>query len=196
MIRAREGCHTSRRGREVHGRHLPCRPRRGDAEETPHVDVAHAVPTDSGIVPVGHDQRAIRGHADITRAKPAVCLSVGNSFDLRGIAGAGGSDHIASHHVGPRITVNQGAVKPLWQQTALIDADPSRRTAAGLQEVGHHAGVVEVPVLQRHLCLQIRSRTPPASTGPFIDIAVVPKLEHGVDPHPPVAIVVIVTLPE
>ena len=53
-----------------------------------------------------------------------------------------------------------------------------------------------MPVLQRHLGLEVCPRRSPAGASEFVLVAVVAVLHHPVDPHALVAIVVVVALPE
>ncbi len=87
-------------------------------------------------------------------------------------------------------------MKTLREERSLVDADPRGRAAAGHQEVGHHPGVVLVPVAERNLRLDVRAAGLPAGASSLVHIAIVAILKDGVDPHPLVAVVVVVALPE
>ena len=196
MVGACQGGHAAADGREVDGRHLPLAAWGSDAVDAAHVDVAHAVAPHAGVVPVGHDQRAIRRHAHVAWPKPAVSLAVGNRGDLSGVARGLRLHHIAPHDVGAGVAVDDGMLKTLREQVALIETDAGGRSASGLEEVGHHAGIVEMPVLQRNVLLKVGPRRPPAGARSLVDVAVVAKLKHRIDPHAAVAVVVVVALPE
>src|SRR5690349_11899992 len=51
---------------------IPLVPLRRDAIDAAVGGVAHAVAADAAIVPVGHEDAAVRGHADIARPEPVV----------------------------------------------------------------------------------------------------------------------------
>ena len=53
-----------------------------------------------------------------------------------------------------------------------------------------------MPVLQRHIGLEVRPRCSPAGACEFVLVAIVAVLHHPVDPHALVAVVVVVALPE
>ena len=150
----------------------------------------------AGVVPVGHDERSVGSHADVARPDPAVGRAGGHGRDPRLVAGAAGRDGVGPDHVRPGVAVDHPAAKPLGQKHALVDADPGGRAAAGLQEVGHHAGVVLMPVPERDLGLQVRAARLPAGPAPLVHVAIVAIFHHEVDPHSLVAVVVVVALPE
>ncbi len=155
-----------------------------------------AVAADAGVIPVGHKQRAIRSGAHIDRAKPAIAPGRDQRLDRGGIPGSGDRGRIRAHDVGTGIAVNHFVMKTLRQQTAFVDGDPGRRARTGLQHVGDHARIVEVPVTQRNFSFQVDPLRLPTGSGQFIEVAVVAMLHHEIDPCAAIAVVVVVALPD
>ena len=195
-VRAGQRRHAARDRAKVSGRHTPLRVLGRNPIETPLFGIAHAVTAHAWIVPVGHDQRAVGGHADVTRPKPPVGRAVDDRLRRRGVASRCGLHMIRPHNIRPRIAVHERSAKPLRQQASLVDADPAGRAATGHEQVGHDARVVLMPVLQRDVGLEVCPRCSPAGACEFVLIAIVAVFQHPVDAHALVAIVVVVALPE
>ena len=193
---ARKRRHRARDRATVGGRHAPLRVLGRNPIKTPLLGIAHAVATHAGIVPVGHDQRPVGGDAHVARPEPLVGRAVDDRLCHRCVAGRYGLHMICPHHIRARIAVHERPAKPFRQQAPFIDADAAGRAAAGHQQVGHDARIVLMPVLLRHIGLEVRPRCSPAGTSEFVLVAIVAVLHHPVDPHALVAVVVIVALPE
>ena len=99
--------------REVDQRHRPGRTGGRDSVDAALFRVAHAVAAHARVVPVGHDQRAVRSHAHVARPKPAVGRAVHNRLARRLIPGAGRLYVIRPHHVRAGVAVNERAAKSL-----------------------------------------------------------------------------------
>ena len=114
-----------------------------DAEQPAAVEVAHAVTAHARIVPVGHNQGSIRRHLHIRRSEPAILLgAIQNVHDLRRIPRTAALDRVSPHNAGTGIAMDHLAVKYLGQERTFVDADAGRRTSAGEEEIGDHAGIV------------------------------------------------------
>ena len=72
QVRARQRRHAARDRAKVGCRHAPLRFLGRNPIETPLLGIAHPVATHAWIVPVGHDQRPVRCHADVAGPKPPV----------------------------------------------------------------------------------------------------------------------------
>ena len=169
---------------------------RRDTKNSAALEVAHAVAADAGVIPVGDDQRAIRRDADVARAEPAIVAAFEDVENLGGVASAVGLGEIGAHNVRPGVAVDQLAVEDFGQEVALVNADAGRRASAGLQQVGHDTGIVEVPVPVRDLLLDVRPRGGPTGAGDLVLEAVVAELHDVVDAHAFVTVVVVVALPD
>src|SRR6266853_3081385 len=92
--------------------------------------------------------------------------------------------------------------KDLREHSPFINQDASRRTRAGMEQVGHHSRIVLVPFIEdfsllgRTFGFGFGPGLTPARSGDFISVTVVPKLQHIVDAHAAVAVIVIIGLPE
>ena len=160
------------------------------------LEVAHGVTTNTGIIPIGHIERAVRSHADITGSEPAVPGSLEQVHHFRLVACPFGLDRIGPHHAWSGVAMNDLAAENLGQGFAFINTNARGRAGSGLEQIGDHPRVVLVPVLERDLRLHADPRLPPARTGDFVGVAVVAVLHHLVDADPLVAIVIVVALPK
>ena len=175
----------------------------GYAENAPAGEIAHRVAAHTGVIPVGDNQRAVRGDADIRRAEPLVARAGEHGSDGRRVARTGGLHRVGAHHVRTGVAVDHLATEGCWQQVALINGDARGRARTGDQQRGHHAGVVEVPVVAGLLVVGdfgllvgfLPSRVP-ARASQFIHVTVIAELHDVVDADGLVAVVVVVGLPE
>ena len=151
---------------------------------------------DARVIPIGHDQRAIGGHAHIARPKPAVGRAIGNGFCCGAGAGTNELQMVRTDDVRSGIAVDERAGESLRQEISLVDTDPGGGAGAGEEEVGNHAGIVLMPVAEGDLRFHIGAWHLPALPGAFVNVAVISPLQNEVDPHPLVAVVVVVALPE
>ena len=92
--------------------------------------------------------------------------------------------------------MQQFVLKSLGKQVAFVEENTRRRTSPRLENIGHHSGVVQVPMLQGNFAFQSNPRRSPASTCFLVLVAVVAKLHHKVNASSAIAIVIVVGLPE
>ena len=195
-VGASEGSHRTGDCVQVNLRYRPATTGRRNPIDPALLGITHAVAADAGVIPVGHQQRTVGGDADVTRPEPLISRTVNQRLSDSRIAGTGWLGQVGPNNIGTGIAVNQLAPVFRRQQAALVDADAGRRTGARQQQVWHHAWVVLVPVLQRHLRLEVGAGNPPAGPRQFVDVAVVAVFHHPVDADAAVAVVVVVALPE
>ena len=151
---------------------------------------------DARVIPVGDENRSVGGDADIARPEPAISRAVGDVFACGGIARPITLHVVGADDIRAGVAVEERAAEAIGEERPLVDADPGRRSRAGLKEVGDDTGIVQVPMALRYFGLEIRPRHLPACSGALVDVAVVAPLHDEVDPHPLIAVVVVVALPE
>jgi hypothetical protein len=103
------------------------------------------MPAHARIVPVGDQQAAIRGHADIRRPEPGV-IGSHHVFAVNGVAGSLRPQVIATNVTRTRIGVQELAAVFFRQQLALVDAHARGRAKVRSQDLGHDAGFFFMPV--------------------------------------------------
>ena len=204
QVRALQRGHGSGGRGKVELRHgVFLRAGHGHTEDATAREVAHRVAADTGVIPIGDDERAVRRDAHVGGAEPLVARAGEHRGDARGVARAGGLRGIRAHHVRPGVAVDDLIAEGRGEQVAFIDRDARGRASAGDEHRGHHAGVVEVPVVAGFfvvgdlgLLVGFLPSGAPSRAGQFIHVAVVAELHDVVDADGLVAVVVVVGLPE
>ena len=101
---------------------------------------------DTGIIPVGDDQRAIRGDGDIGRPEPFVAGAFKYFNGFGGIPGSGFFDRITAHDIRAGVAVDHLVMENGGQKVAFINHDAGGAAGSGVEEVGNDAGIGEMPV--------------------------------------------------
>ena len=166
--------------------------RRGHAEDAALVDLLLVVAAHARVVPIAHEQRAVRRHDDVAGPVPVVAGPAQHVGDLGRIAGAVGPGDVGPANAGTGVTVDHLATIAVGKQRALVDTDPGGRSLSRLQQVGDDTRIVQVPVPPGNLGLDGRPRLAPGGPGEFVLVAVVAELHHVIDARALVAIVVVV----
>src|SRR5207249_1129458 len=113
---------------------------RRQAINPPTGHVAHAVAADAGVVPVGDEDAAVRGDADVAGPEPGI--GAGDEILLLHIvAGAFGLQVIAADVPRAGVGVQELAVVFLGQERPLVDAHAGRRAESGAEDFRHDAGL-------------------------------------------------------
>ena len=91
--------------------------------------------------------------------------------------------------------------KLLGEEFAFVDADAGGRACAGVEQVGHDAGVVLVPFgltlsVSEAPLAGLCARLAPVCAGDFVGVAEVAAFHDVVDADAAVAVVVVVGLPD
>src|SRR5205809_349076 len=105
-------------------------PRRCDAIDAAPRNIPHPVPADARIVPVGDEDAAVRGDADIARAEPGVGAREHQRL-VEFVAGTLGLLVEAADLARAGVGVDELAAELLGQQAAFVAAD-----AGGAAETG------------------------------------------------------------
>ena len=167
---------------------------RGEPKDAAGV-VEGAVTAIHGIIPVGDEERAIRGHRDVAGTEVRVFPAAHQIGDDGGVAGT-----LFFHGERPDDALAGFGVKHLTavflrQQIAFVDHHPGRRAAAGDEQIGNDAGVVLVPHLTLHSVLHVGARVLVAHAGHLVGVTEVSAFHDVVDAAGAGAVVV-VRLPE
>ena len=156
--------------------------------------VRHVVTADARVIPVGHEDRSVRCHADVAGTEPRI-LAREDVLDRGIVARARLRDRIGPHHARSGVAVDELVLEDFRQQLAFVDCNAGGRTCAGLQQVGHDSRIVEMPVTLGNLALPSRALLTPARAGQFVAVAEIAVLHHVVDADALVAVIVVVGLP-
>src|SRR5208282_5007878 len=116
-----------------------------DSEDAAAVEVADAVTTDTGVVPVAYEHGAIGSHADVRGPIPSV--AAGHhvlAVELK--RGSGRRHVVAAKSAWAGIDVQGLAPVFLGQQFAFVESHAGGRATVGPQQHGHHARLFLVPV--------------------------------------------------
>ncbi len=100
---------------------------------------------DAGVVPVGQDHAAVRGHADVAQTEPRIRAGH-QQFLFQFVARPLRLDVEGAKLARPGVGVQQLAVVFLRQQRAFVEADAGRAAEAGSQHFMNDARLLLVPV--------------------------------------------------
>ena len=122
---------------------MPCR---GDAIDAAPFAVGLSIPADDRVVPIADEQRAVRRHCHVNRPKPLVAFAFHEVDHLARETAAVRLGRGRPNDTRPGVAVDHLIVKNFGEQFTLVNGDAGRGAGTGLDKVGHHAGVVLVPV--------------------------------------------------
>jgi hypothetical protein len=171
--------------------------------------VAHLMPADDRIEPVGHVDRPVRAHGDIARPEPLASILIDLVPDVVRVRRGKARQELealerescalrlhvkAEHHIPARIRAQQEAAVPWPEGIALVAGNPGRRAGAGVVSRREDAGVSLVPVRGERVLPGAAIRLPEArAVGTEIPgVRAFHQPRHPAGHH----LVVVVVLPE
>ena len=159
---------------------------RGDPEDPAALDVKHGVPAHDRILPVGHEDRAVRSDSNVAGPEDRIgarhCV-----LRLHRVASAIGAHEEGLDQALARLGMQQLVAVLGRQQFPFVEHQPGRRSRSGAGHVRQRSGPLLVKVRAPILAPAPAAGTPVAEVGPF---------HHIQQAGPLVAVIIVVGLPD